>query len=105
MNWKVTLTLLFVFTRAYGAGEHIEFYKGVRQMAMGGASVGVVNDQTALILNPAALGKLREAYLTLVDPVVDVSTNDATMAGDYSKYTTLLDMQKAYDARSDERRV
>ena len=46
------------------AMERREFYNGVRGLGMGGASVGVVNDETALLLNPAGMGKLRNAFVT-----------------------------------------
>lgn len=52
-----------------------EFYTGARQMAMGGAGIAVVNDETALILNPAGLGKLRDSYGTILDPELDTSSN------------------------------
>lgn len=55
------------------AGERREFYNGVRGLGMGGASVAVVNDETALALNPAALGRLRDFYGTVVDPELDFS--------------------------------
>ena len=55
------------------AMERREFYNGVRGLGMGGASVGVVNDETALLLNPAGMGKLRNAFVTLVDPEIHVN--------------------------------
>ena len=42
-------------------------------MGMGGAAIAVVNDETALLLNPIGLGRLREPYITLIDP--EVTTN------------------------------
>lgn len=50
-----------------------DFYTGIRQMGMGGAAVAVVNDETSLLINPIGLGRLREPYVTLVDP--EVTTN------------------------------
>lgn len=55
------------------ASEYRVFYRGIRAQAMGGAQVAVVNDETALIVNPSALGKLRNFYGTLFDPELDVS--------------------------------
>lgn len=77
-NMKLQLAIFFISIISFSAstvyaGERYEFYNGVRQTAMGGAGIGVANDETALLLNPAALGKLRNAYFTLVDPEVSVS--------------------------------
>lgn len=63
-------------TGAFGQaqwGEVREFYNGVRSLGMGGASIAVVNDETALYSNPAALGKVRDFYGTVFDPEVDGS--------------------------------
>lgn len=62
------------------AGERYEFYRGIRQMSMGGASIAVVNDETALLLNPAGLGKLREYFFTVADPEAEVNTNTKSIA-------------------------
>src|SRR5690606_14486645 len=58
-----------------------EFYNGVRALGMGGASVAVVNDETALISNPAALGKLRDYFVTLVDPELDMGGDTQAVVG------------------------
>ena len=42
------------------AQERMEYYKGVRALGMGGVTVPTVNDETALIQNPAALGKVKK---------------------------------------------
>lgn len=75
------LLLLFLSVNSF-AGERYEFYTGARQMGMGGATIAVVNDETALIQNPSALGKLRGKYLTLVDPEVHMGENTAAMLED-----------------------
>lgn len=49
-------------------GEIDEFYTGVRSLGMGGVYVNTVNDETALLTNPAGLGKLRDYTFTIVDP-------------------------------------
>lgn len=49
-------------------GEINEFYTGVRMLGMGGVYVNTVNDETALLTNPAGLGKLRDYTVTVVDP-------------------------------------
>jgi hypothetical protein len=48
-------------------------------MSMGGASIAVVNDETALLINPAGLGKLRDIYGTILDPEVDGSSRAKEM--------------------------
>lgn len=57
------------------ARELHPFYEGVRGLGMGGAQIATVNDETALLINPAALGKLRDFYGTIFDPELDVSNN------------------------------
>lgn len=52
-----------------------EFFNGTRMMGMGGASIAVVNDETALLSNPAGLGKLRDMYGTLIDPEIEGNAN------------------------------
>jgi len=63
------------------ASERYEFFTGVRQNGMGGASVAVANDETSLLANPATLGKLRTYIFTVVDPEVTASDNDAAIMG------------------------
>ncbi len=70
-----------------------EFYTGVRILGMGGTYVNSVNDETALLTNPAGLGKLRDYTVTIADPefhgaftnteIVDVSNfmNALTVQG------------------------
>jgi len=53
----------------------MESYSGVRQMGMGGAVIATVNDETALLSNPAALGKLRDTFVTIFDPEVEGNLN------------------------------
>ena len=50
-----------------------EFYSGIRGVSMGGASIATVNDETALLVNPAGLGKIRDWYGTLLDPELELS--------------------------------
>ncbi len=52
-----------------------EFYRGVRQMGMGGASIAVVNDETSVLTNPNGLGKLRDYFFTAVDPEITGSSS------------------------------
>ncbi len=57
------------------AAEIYEFYNGVRSLGMGGAYVTTANDETALYTNPAGLGKLRDAFVTIADPEVGFTDN------------------------------
>ncbi len=75
-TWMLLITLQSLFISNAHAIERYEFYNGVRQMGMGGTAVTTVNDETALILNPAALGKLRNTYLTILDPELAGSTKN-----------------------------
>jgi len=61
------------------ARERRSFYEGARGRAMGGAQIATVNDETALLINPAALGKLRDFYGTIFDPELDYSNNVNSM--------------------------
>lgn len=59
---------LFFFAKEINARERHTFYSGVRCQGMGGACIAVTNDETALLVNPAGLGKLRDFYGTVLDP-------------------------------------
>ncbi len=72
-----TLFFILIIPCIAQSAERFEFYTGVRQMAMGGAAIGVVNDETSLLLNPAGLGRLRNSFFTLVDPEIDSAENNA----------------------------
>lgn len=90
-----TLYLIAAAASVARAQERFQFYKGVRQMGMGGAAIGAVDDETALLLNPAALGKLRESYLTLANPVLEEGASNDQIAGGSANLTKLTDPQKA----------
>ncbi|MCB0350289.1 MAG: hypothetical protein KDD38_03840 [Bdellovibrionales bacterium] len=78
------------------AGERFEFFNGVRSLGMGGVSAAVVNDETALLANPAALGKLRNYFVTVADPEVDVSADAERIVG--TGILKFLDPQQTLDA-------
>ncbi|WP_413560041.1 hypothetical protein [Bdellovibrio sp. HCB209] len=69
----IQIFLLIVCTFDVNAAERRTFYSGVRCQAMGGACLAVVNDETALLVNPAGLGKLRDFYGTYFDPELDLN--------------------------------
>lgn len=72
-----------------------DFYQGIRQMGMGGAAVAVVNDETALLLNPNGLGRLREPYVTLIDP--EVTTNLDSVGTVQDLALDAIEVDKIYD--------
>lgn len=81
-NSLIGLTItITIAAQAAQAGERFEFYNGVRSLGMGGAGVAVVNDETALLVNPAGLGKLRDYFITVADPEIEGNGNTASIAG------------------------
>jgi hypothetical protein len=72
---------LFLQQTAF-AGEALELYQTSRYLGMGGAMVAVANDETALLANPAGLGRVRGAYGTMLDPELELGSNA------YSMYNT-----------------
>lgn len=78
MNRMFVILILLLGSGAF-AQEVRENYNGVRSLGMGGASVAVVNDETALLSNPAGLGKLRDAYGTIFDPEIEGGMNLSEM--------------------------
>ena len=80
---KFLLTLLLITSiniEVFSAEKH-EYYNGLRGLAMGGAAIAVVNDETALLVNPAALGKLRDQFITIIDPEVEQGINNERVFG------------------------
>lgn len=71
--------ILFLSWSSITKAEIYEFYRGVRALGMGGADTAVVNDETALLVNPAGLGKLRDSITTVFDPEMEFSTNNYDM--------------------------
>lgn len=63
-------------------------------MGMGGAAVAVVNDETSLLLNPIGLGRLREPYITLIDPELTTNSKSASTAA--SLLTGATDIKEVY---------
>lgn len=72
----LNIFILYVFMSAQAhASELFQFYNGIRAQGMGGVQVATVNDETALLANPAALGKVRDFFGTIVDPELVGSTS------------------------------
>jgi hypothetical protein len=87
----LVLSLGFIFVSCIVRAQEVHtFFTGARALGMGGAQIAVVNDETALLANPAGLGKLRDFYGTIVDPEVDVSQNDNTLYQN-NKFTSFID--------------
>lgn len=66
---------LFGGLTASANNEWFEFYNNTRSVGMGGASIAVTSDETALYRNPANLGSIRDVYGTLIDPEIEGSTD------------------------------
>lgn len=89
---KILITLLLTVSGTVGAAERYEFFNGVRSLGMGGVQVAVVNDETALLGNPAALGRLRDYFLTVADPEMELGEDTQRIVG--LDLTSFLDPQK-----------
>ncbi len=76
-----------MFVHQANAQQVFEFYSGVRQNGMGGAYTATVNDETAVLLNPAGLGKIRDATFTIADPEVSAGagTGKVFTASNFTK--------------------
>tara|TARA_B110001454_G_C12723326_1_gene436675 strand:+ start:31751 stop:32854 length:1104 start_codon:yes stop_codon:yes gene_type:complete len=74
LTWFPTIFSMLFSSLAF-ASERFEFYNGIRPLGMGNASVASVNDETALIVNPAGLGKLRNFFGTILDPELDMGSS------------------------------
>lgn len=98
MKWifslKMIMMIALFFAEPCSAIDELHpFYRGIRAKGMGGVQVPTVNDETALIVNPAALGKLRDFYGTVLDPEIDFSANYLTLVQS-SSLTDTLDLEK-----------
>jgi hypothetical protein len=94
---QFVLSFIFILsTASASARERFEFYNGVRALGMGGAAIAAVNDETALLLNPAALGRLRNYFVTVADPEVSVGENTQRIID--LDITQFMDPQKVLDS-------
>ncbi len=80
------------------AKERFEVFTGVRQMGMGGASIGVVNDETSLLSNPNGLGKIRDSIFTVIDPELSLSQNFSSYVLDGGNPLDYFELQGTVDA-------
>ncbi len=91
-NMRTLVFILFYFLSVdVKATERFEFFNGVRMNGMGGASIGVVNDETALLSNPAGLGKLRNNIATIIDPELTLGSGVADSFLDGTSPTAIFD--------------
>lgn len=104
--FQIKVILFFtLFWCVAQAQENREFYNGVRSLGMGGVRVATVNDETALLINPSALGKLRELYGTIIDPEVEGTSNLSTFYNNsrFSNPFDLNQVKSATDAAREKR--
>lgn len=78
-----------VFAHTAQAQQVFEYFSGVRQNGMGNAYTAVVNDETAVLVNPAGLGKIRDATFTVADPEIAFGA-EAGKLFDSSNYTDAI---------------
>jgi len=79
-NFTGTLSVVFIYTtliafNAEASNEWFEQYSNTRTLGMGGASVAITSDDTALYRNPANLGGVRDIYGTVLDPEIEGTGN------------------------------
>ncbi len=93
-----------MFSQVLGAQEVRENYNGVRSLGMGGASIALVNDETALLLNPAGLGKLRDVFGTVFDPEIEggMNLNEMYNAKAFSNPLDLNQVKETTDTTRDK---
>ena len=106
MRIRLLQIIIFIFASIIevniaSAKERFELFTGVRQMGMGGASIGVVNDETSLLSNPNGLGKLRDSIITVIDPELSLSQNFSSYVLDGGGPLDYFELQGAIDALSE----
>ncbi len=92
---RIFLIVLFSLWSVSRAAEVYPFYMGARMAAMGGASIAVVNDETALLSNPAGLGKVRNFFGTILDPEIEFTPNSYNITRN-NPSTNLMDLNSLY---------
>lgn len=97
----IQTVLLIAFAFDVNAQERRSFYSGARCQAMGGACIAVTNDETALLVNPAGLGKLRDFYGTIFDPELEFGyqTQGFYSEKSFSNPYSLEDIKDALDKK------
>lgn len=101
MDFRFTnILLLFLFAPLLHAEERYEFFNGVRSLGMGGTQVAIVNDETALLGNPAALGRLRDYFWTITDPEGEIGEETQRVIN--ADILAFIDPQDALDKAKDK---
>lgn len=93
--------ILSLFSSLSTAKERRAFYSSVRCQAMGGACIAVANDETALLINPAGLGRLRDYFGTLIDPEIEFGSHTYSFYSEsaFSSPFNLEDIKAALDKK------
>lgn len=103
MKIRILQIIVFLFAsiievKIASAKERFEVFTGVRQMGMGGASIGVVNDETSLLSNPNGLGKLRDSIFTVIDPEMSLGNDFSEFVLDGGNPLDYFDLQGVADS-------
>jgi hypothetical protein len=106
MKIRILQVVIFLFASVIevniaSAKERFELFTGVRQMGMGGSSIGVVNDETSLLANPNGLGKLRDHIFTVIDPEMSLGDDFASYVADGGNPLDYFELQGVIDALQD----
>lgn len=100
LRWIYLILISFWFSWAQAQINEVdEFYTGARALGMGGASIATVNDETALLVNPSGLGKLRDSFGTVLDPELHLGTSFLGL-NLKAPNSDLFNPQKAYNQLS-----
>ncbi|MCC6278050.1 MAG: hypothetical protein IT289_09065 [Oligoflexia bacterium] len=90
LKWILALIVLAFSPSLLVAQEIKPFFRGVRSQAMGGAGIGIVNDESALWINPAGLGKIRGPYFALVNAELEANYDtNVAISGNLTSGLTL----------------
>ncbi len=76
--YALVLSFLFFFQESFASGI---FYQSTRGLGMGGAQISAVNDETSVLVNPAALGKIRGGYFSALDFDLEMSPDTYELIG------------------------
>jgi hypothetical protein len=81
----IVLASLWLSTFCW-AQESYPFFRGVRQEGMGGAGIATVDDETALFINPAGLGKIRGPYFSVLNAQIESNVTTQSQLSQNSQY-------------------
>jgi hypothetical protein len=96
--WILATYLLFSIFSGEAFSQEIQpFFRGIRAQAMGGAGVGTVNDETAIFINPAGLGKVRGPYFVLINPELEANYDTNTAVIGSNNFSAPMNAQAMLD--------